>query len=133
MLLSVLISLAAVVIMSGPPLAAQDTAHHDTAGKKPHSMVTTKPGKDAKTTTGTAVTNAKSGLAQAGVDTKTVTKGGADASTKSKSNLSTAFGNAKSGLSQAGIGGKKTVTTKSGGSTKPAKGTAADSSHTGKQ
>jgi hypothetical protein len=162
MLLSVLISLAAVVTMSGQPLAAQDTTHRDTtAGKKQHSVVANtqhtvqkaatdtktagakagtstktegaKAGNDAKSTTGTAVTNAKSGLAQAGVDTKTVTKGGADASSKQKSKLSTAFDNAKAGLSQAGIGGGKTVTTKSGGSTKPAKGTAADSGHTGKQ
>jgi hypothetical protein len=161
MLLSVLISLAAVMTMSGQPPAAQDTTHRDTtAGKKQHSVVANtkhtvqkaatdtktagakagtstkteagKVGKDAKSTTHTAVANAKSGLAQAGIDTKTVTKGGTDTSSKPKSKLSTAFGNAKAGLSQAGIGGK-TTTTKSGGSVKPAKGTAADSSHTGKR
>jgi hypothetical protein len=44
-----------------------------------------------------------------------------------KSTTGTAVTNA-----QAGIGGSKTVTTKSAASTKPAKGKAADSSHTGK-
>jgi hypothetical protein len=161
MLLSVLISLAAIVAISGQPLAAQDTTHRDTTGKKQHSVIVNsqhtvqkaatdtktagakggtytkteagKLGNDAKTTTGTAVTHAKSGLAEAGVDTKTVTKGGVQTSSKTNSKLNTAFDNAKAGLSQAGIGGGKTVTTKSGGSTKPKKPASADSSHTGKQ